>query len=226
MIGGAMPDLAQWSVFLTASIILLVIPGPSVLFVVARGIDRGFRAAVFSSVGLAVGDMFQLLCAAVGLSTLLASSIALFTTVKYAGAAYLIFLGLQRILEKDTAAIEDSPASSPAERSRRTLIVQGFSVNALNPKTALFFLALLPQFVNPGRGPAWLQILVLGAAFVVLGLMTNTIYGRMGEKLGSLARRSVRFRKATRYVGGGTLVALGATAALAPASHGHVHATG
>jgi threonine/homoserine/homoserine lactone efflux protein len=181
MIGGAMPDLAQWSVFLTASIILLVIPGPSVLFVVARGIDRGFRAAVFSSVGLAVGDMFQLLCAAVGLSTLLASSIALFTTVKYAGAAYLIFLGLQRILEKDTAAIEDSPSSSPAERSRHTLIVQGFSVNALNPKTTLFFLALLPQFVNPGRGPAWLQILVLGAAFVVLGLMTNTIYGRMGE---------------------------------------------
>jgi threonine/homoserine/homoserine lactone efflux protein len=106
------------------------------------------------------------------------------------------------------------------------LIVQGFSVNALNPKTALFFLALLPQFVNPGRGPAWLQILVLGAAFVALGLMTNTIYGRMGEKLGSLARRSVRFRKTTRYVGGGTLVVLGATAALAPASHGHVHATG
>lgn len=217
-----MPDLAHWSVFLTATTILLLIPGPSVLFVVARGIDQGFRAALFSSVGLAVGDLFQVLCAAAGLSTLLASSIVLFTTVKYAGAAYLIFLGLRRILEKNTPLLPASTCGQLPLRERplRSLVLQGFSVNALNPKTALFFFALLPQFVAQNRGPAWLQVLVLGGAFVVLGFVTNAIYGRIGGKMGSFARGNVRFQTVTRYVGGGTLVALGVAAALAPASHG------
>jgi threonine/homoserine/homoserine lactone efflux protein len=222
-----MPDLPRWTVFLTATIILLLIPGPSVLFVVARGIDQGFRAALYSAAGLALGDLFQVLCAAVGLTTLLASSIALFTTVKFAGAAYLIFLGVQRILEKTAPALPDASAHQPfrGERSPRSLIVQGLSVNALNPKTALFFLALLPQFVTANRGPAWLQILALGCAFVALGFVTNTIYGRMAGKLGSFARRSARFRTATRYVGGGTLVALGVAAAFAPTSHAPTPAT-
>lgn len=222
-----MPDLAHWSVFLTATVILLLIPGPSVLFVVARGIDRGFRAALLSSAGLALGDIFQVVCAAVGLSTLLASSITMFNVVKYGGAAYLIFLGVQRILEKSEAPQINSTTHSTlgGERSPRSLIFQGFSVNALNPKTALFFLALLPQFVTPNRGPAWLQILVLGGVFVALGLVTNTIYGRVGGKLGSFAKRSSRFQTATRYVGGGTLVALGVAAALAPSSHNPAHAT-
>jgi threonine/homoserine/homoserine lactone efflux protein len=216
-----MSDLAHWSVFLTASTILLLIPGPSVLFVVARGIDQGFRAALFSSVGLALGDLFQVLCAAGGLSALLASSAALFTTVKYAGAAYLIFLGLRRILENDAAPSPDTKAQLGSSRSKRvrSLVFQGFSVNALNPKTALFFLALLPQFVTPNARPAWMQILAFGAAFVMLGFVTNTLYGRVGGKLGSFAKRSISFRKATRYVGGGTLVALGVAAALVPIHH-------
>jgi len=221
------PDLAHWSVFLAATIILLVIPGPSVLFVVARGIDQGFRAALLSSVGLAFGDLFQVLCAAVGLSALLASSIMLFITVKYAGAAYLIFLGIRRVLENDAPLAPDALLKQPSssELPARSLVLQGFSVNALNPKTALFFLALLPQFVAPTAGPASLQILAFGSVFVALGFLTNSIYGRIGGKLGSFARRSVRFRKATRFVGGGTLVALGVAAALAPASHRPATAT-
>jgi threonine/homoserine/homoserine lactone efflux protein len=214
------PDFTHWSVFLTATIILLVIPGPSVLFVVARGIDQGSRAALFSSVGLAFGDLFQVLCAAVGLSALLASSIMLFMTVKYAGAAYLIFIGIRRILEKDAPLVPDALGKPSFSKLRaRSLVVQGFSVNALNPKTALFFLALLPQFVTPTAGPASFQILALGGAFVALGFLTNSVYGLMGGKLGSFARHSVRFRKMTRFAGGGTLVALGVAAALAPASH-------
>jgi len=123
-----MPDFAHWSVFLTATIVLLVIPGPSVLFVVARGIDQGFRAALFSSAGLAVGDLFQVLCAAMGLSTLLASSIVVFTAVKYAGAAYLIFLGLRRILEKNTPWLPGSTSGQPPLREKpvRSLVLQAF----------------------------------------------------------------------------------------------------
>jgi threonine/homoserine/homoserine lactone efflux protein len=107
----------------------------------------------------------------------------------------------------------------------RPLMLQGFMVNALNPKTALFFLALLPQFVAQNAGPVSLQILALGGMFVVLGFVTNSIYGRMGGKLGSLARRSLGFRRAARYVGGGTLVALGIAAAVSPTSHRSAHAT-
>jgi threonine/homoserine/homoserine lactone efflux protein len=221
-----MPDLTHWTLFLTATVILLVIPGPSVLFVVARGIDQGFRAALYSSVGLALGDLFQVLCAAAGLSALLASSVALFQIVKFAGAAYLVFLGVRRILDRSADEFPDPAADQDSARRAAApgLVGQGFTVNALNPKTALFFLALLPQFVAPDAGPAWLQILSFGAAFVVLGFMTNSLYGRLGERLGALARRSTRFQKATRYVGGGALVALGVAAALAP-SHTTARAT-
>jgi threonine/homoserine/homoserine lactone efflux protein len=224
-----MPDLAHWSLFLTATTILLVIPGPSVLFVVARGIDQGVQAALFSSIGLALGDLFQVLCAAVGLSTILASSTMFFTILKYAGAGYLIFLGVRRMLEPDTALIsepqEKDTQPSTGTMPMRSLVVQGFLVNAFNPKTALFFLALLPQFVAQNAGPVSLQILALGGVFVVLGFVTNSIYGRMGGKLSSLARRSLGFRRAARYVGGGTLVALGIAAVVSPTSHRSAHAT-
>jgi threonine/homoserine/homoserine lactone efflux protein len=211
-----MPDSGHWILFLTATTILLIIPGPSVLFVVARGVDQGFRAAVFSSLGLAIGDLFQVICAAGGLSALLLSSTALFEIVKYLGAAYLVVLGIRRILEKDAPLFCRTVSNETAGRQAASLIRQGFFVNALNPKTALFFLALLPQFVAQNKGPAWLQILAFGGAFVVLGFVTNSVYGRLGGKLGSLAKRSVRFRKTTRYLGGGTLVALGVAAGLSP----------
>jgi threonine/homoserine/homoserine lactone efflux protein len=217
----SMPDLTHWTLFLTATVILLVIPGPSVLFVVARGIDQGFRAALYSSVGLALGDLFQVVCAAVGLSALLASSVALFQVVKFAGAAYLVFLGVRRMLDRSADELPDPAMNQGPGRttSARSLVAQGFTVNALNPKTALFFLALLPQFVAANAVPASLQILAFGGAFVALGFITNSLYGRLGGQLGAFARRSPRFQKATRYVGGGALVALGLAAALAP-SHG------
>jgi threonine/homoserine/homoserine lactone efflux protein len=211
------PDLAHWSVFFSATIILLLIPGPSVMYVVARGIDCGHRAAVFSSVGLALGDLFQVLCTAVGLSALLASSLLVFTIVKYAGAAYLMVMGVRRILEKSAPALA---GSSSGERAIRTKSSQSFvfqGLFALNPKTALFFLALFPQFVAQNRGPAWLQILFFGCGFVVLGFITNSMFGCLGGKLlGSLARSNNRIQSATRYVSGVTLIALGVAGALTP----------
>jgi threonine/homoserine/homoserine lactone efflux protein len=218
-----MPDFAHWSVFFAATIILLLVPGPSVMYVLARGIDEGYRAAVFSSLGLGLGDLFQVVSAAVGLSALLASSVVLFAIAKYAGAAYLIFLGVRRLVENDRSLLLTtvSAVHIPRKTSSRSLITQGFL--ALNPKTALFFLALFPQFVTPNAGPAWLQILFFGCVFVTLGFITNSLYGCLGGKLlGSLARRSHRFQVATRFVSGGTLIALGVIAALTHTLHGAV----
>ena len=135
------------------------------MYVVARGIDQGYRAAVFSSLGLSLGDLLQVVCAAVGLSALLASSVVFFAIAKYAGAAYLIFLGVRRLLEKNALVLPTSAGGehTPRRIPSRSLIIQGFL--ALNPKTALFFLALFPQFVTPNAGPAWLQILFFGCGF-------------------------------------------------------------
>lgn len=218
-----MPDFAHWSLFFAATIILLLIPGPSVMYVVARGIDQGYRAAVFSSLGLGLGDLLQVVCAAVGLSALLASSVVFFAIAKYAGAAYLIFLGVRRLLEKSALVLPTSAGGehTPRRIPSRSLIIQGFL--ALNPKTALFFLALFPQFVTQSAGPAWLQILFFGWVFVALGFVTNSLYGCLGGKLlGSLSRRSNRYHNATRFVSGGTLIALGVAAALTHTPRGAI----
>jgi len=212
-----MPDLAHWGVFLAATIVLLLIPGPTVMYVIGRGIDQGYRGALFSAIGLALGDLLQVLWTAGGLGALLASSVFLFTLVKYAGAAYLIFLGVRRLLEKNSAAAASSIVNQPiADRtSSRSFILQGFL--ALNPKTTLFFLALFPQFVASDAGPAWLQILLFGIVFVTLGFVTNSLYGCLGGKVGSFARQSPRFQTAARYVNAVTMITLGLMAALTPA---------
>jgi threonine/homoserine/homoserine lactone efflux protein len=208
-----MPDLTHWTVFFAATMALLVVPGPSVMYVVARGIDNGSRAVLYSSTGLALGDLLQVLCTATGLSALFASSVMLFGVVKFAGAAYFIVLGLTTLFGTPARGLQHSIAvehAAPATRSR-SLILQGFL--ALNPKTALFFLALFPQFVSANAGPVWRQILLFGSAFVVLGFVTNSIFGCLGAQLlGGLARRSARFQATTQYVSGGTLVALGVAA--------------
>src|SRR6266545_2659274 len=208
-----MPDPAHWGLFLAATVVLLLIPGPSVLYAISRSIDHGPGAALPSALGLAAGDLVQVVCAAAGLSVVLASSEALFTVIKYAGAAYLVYLGIRRLLDRRGLALPEHGAAG--SQAPRALFVQGLCVNALNPKTTLFFLSLLPQFVDPAAGPAWVQILLLGIGFVGLSLTTNFLYGRLGGAVGALARRSRRFQTATRYVSAGTLVALGAGAALA-----------
>jgi threonine/homoserine/homoserine lactone efflux protein len=212
-----MPDLAHWGVFLAATIVLLLIPGPTVMYVIGRGIDQGYRGALFSAIGIALGDLLQVLWTAAGLGALLASSVFLFTLVKYAGAAYLIFLGVRRLLEKNSLLATSPTVNQPiADRtSSRSFILQGFL--ALNPKTTLFFLALFPQFVAADAGPAWLQILLFGIAFVALGFVTNSLYGCLGGKLGSFARQSPRFQTAARYVNAATMITLGVMAALTPA---------
>lgn len=213
-----MTDLLNWGAFFTASIVLLLIPGPSVMYVVSRGVDLGYRGAVFSAIGLALGDLLQVLCTVLGLSALLASSSLMFNLVKYAGAAYLIGLGVRRLVVTPAYPSRQRRASGHTRPDgNRSLVIQAFF--ALNPKTAIFFLAFFPQFVTGKAGPPWLEILLFGLAFVLLGFVTNSIYGVLGGTLGVLAKDSHRFQNVSYYISGIVLIGMGIAAALASAPH-------
>ena len=209
-----MPDPSRLALFTGAALLLLVVPGPSVLYIVTQSVSHGRRAGIVSVAGITTGTIVHIAAATVGLSALLASSALAFDVVKYLGAAYLIVVGLRRL-----AGLEREP---PPEL-RRThdlgrLYRQGIVVNVLNPKTALFFLAFLPQFVDPERGAVWPQILGLGLLFAVLGFASDAVWALVAGTLGERLRRSRRFPVVQRYVSGSVFVGLGAVAALsAPA---------
>jgi threonine/homoserine/homoserine lactone efflux protein len=188
------------------------------MYVVSRGIEHGYRGAILSSVGLALGDLLQVLCTVAGLAALLASSGLVFGIVKYLGAAYLIVLGIHRFLATNATPVANFVITEhPAQQTSRSLVVQ--ALFAVNPKTAIFFLALFPQFVADNAGSAWLQILLFGCTFVVLGFVTNSIYGWVGGKLSSIAKHSNRFQIATRYISSVVLVGMGIAAALGSPPH-------
>ena len=205
-----MIDPSRFAVFAVAALALLVIPGPAVIYIVAQSLDQGRRAGVVSVLGIHVGSLVHVLAATVGLSQLLVSSATAYTVVKYAGAAYLVGLGLRRILTRDRAP---DPTVEVDPRSSRQLFRQGIVVNVLNPKTALFFLAFLPQFVDVNAGHVPLQILVLGGTFVLLGLITDTVWALAAGLLSSKLRRSARVLRVERLVTGSVFIALGALTA-------------
>jgi threonine/homoserine/homoserine lactone efflux protein len=205
-----MPDASTFGLFVAAALALLLVPGPAVLYIVARSVDGGRPAGLVSVLGIHAGTIVHIAFAAIGLSAILASSATAFSVVKWLGVAYLVWLGLQRIFTRDEEAV--APTVEP-----KRLFSQGLIVNVLNPKTALFFLAFLPQFVDPSRGAAWAQVLVLGAVFVVLGLCTDGVYALLSGTAGSWLRRkseSAGFRRGQRYVSGGVYLALGAATAV------------
>src|SRR5438045_3708010 len=152
-----MPDSTHWILFLSATLVLLITPGPSIMYVVSRAVVLGWRAAVLSSVGLALGDLLQVIAAALGLAVILVSAPRLFIAVKLAGALYLACIGIATLMGKGARARPINQARSRPAVSSRSLIVQG--ALALNPKTLLFFTAFLPQFVNPKVGSIRTQII-------------------------------------------------------------------
>jgi threonine/homoserine/homoserine lactone efflux protein len=209
-----MLDRVHWGTFFAATITLLLIPGPSVMYVVTRGIEHGYRGVLLSSLGLAFGDLLQVLCTVAGLAALIASSVWLFGVVKYVGAAYLFVLGIHRFrVTRGTLVTHGVITTDPVRQTCRSLVLQGFF--ALNPKTAIFFLALFPQFVVKNAAPVSLQILVLGCVFIALGFVTNSMYGCLGGKIGSFAEDRPWFHVATRYISSAVLVCMGIAAALA-----------
>jgi threonine/homoserine/homoserine lactone efflux protein len=207
-----MPDASTFALFVAAALVMLLVPGPSVLYIVARSVEGGRKAGFVSVLGIQTGAVVHIAFAALGLSAILASSAVAFSVVKWLGAAYLVWLGLRRIFGGDE---EEVVAVEAARLSR--VYVQGVVVNVLNPKTALFFLAFLPQFVDPSRGAAWTQVLLLGATFVVLALCSDGLYALLSGTAGAWLRRSTKraaFRRGQRLVSGGVLIALGAVAAV------------
>ena len=205
-----MPDPSHLLLFVGAALLLLVVPGPSVLYIVTQSVSHGRQAGIVSVAGITTGTLVHIAAATVGLSALLASSAVAFDVVKYVGAAYLIVIGVRRLAGLERA---------PEERARDAwnvgrLYRQGIVVNTLNPKTALFFLAFLPQFVDPSRGVAWVQILLLGLLFATLGFVSDGTWALVAGTLGDSLRRSRRFPGIQRYVSGSVFVGLGAVAAL------------
>ena len=203
------PD--RFALFATAALVLLLVPGPAVLYVVTRSIHQGKRAGLVSVLGIHTGTLVHITAASAGLSALLVSSASAFTAVKLAGAAYLIGLGLWTIF----SGTADADVVLGGERRLRRVYGQGVVVNVLNPKTALFLLAFLPQFVDPHRGHATLQIALLGLTFAVLGLVTDSLWAVSAGAAGDVLRRSRRFAHVQRYVSGAVFVGLGVVTALA-----------
>ncbi len=206
-----MPDPSTLVLFAAAALALIVVPGPAVLYIVAQSIDRGRLAGFVSALGIAVGGLVHVTAAAIGLSSLLVSSATAFAAVKYAGAAYLIGLGLYTLFVRR----EEAAANVPQERRLRRRFGQGVVVNVLNPKTALFFFAFLPQFVDPDKGSAALQIGILGLLFVSLAILSDSVWALVAGTASERLRGSQRFLAVQRYVSGSVFVGLGALTATA-----------
>ena len=205
-----MPDTQTIWLFCLAATALIVIPGPAVLYIVAQSVGQGRRAGLVSASGVASGGLVHVVAAAIGLSGLLLSSATLFSVVKFAGAGYLIYLGGRRLL-----GLEASALVAPTEaRSRRWLYRDGAVVNILNPKTALFFYAFLPQFLDPDKGAVALQALFLGTLFVAIALVSDSLWAlASGSAADWLKARPIAV-KVERWVTGTVLIGLGTAAAL------------
>lgn len=203
-------DSATLAVFVIAALALLLSPGPAVLYIVARSVQQGRKAGLVSSLGLSLGGMVHVLASALGLSAILLSSAVAFQTVKLAGAAYLIYLGVRTLIARKAATERDSPETSSMWKVFR----DGVVVNVLNPKAALFFFAFLPQFVDPSRGSVTRQFMFLGMTFIVLGLLTDSLYAVVAGSLSRLMRSSVRLLRAQRWVTGSIYIGLGLVTAL------------
>ena len=205
-----MPSNASLSGFVAAALVLLVIPGPGVLYIVARSLGQGQRAGLVSVLGLSAGALVHVGAATVGLSAILLTSATTFEIVKALGAAYLIYLGVRTLLApRATARAEVAPA-----RSLSRLFMEGVVVSVLNPKIAVFFLAFLPQFVEPARGPVPQQVLLLGLIYVSLALVTDSGYALLASRLRRWLGGRVTDGPLPQYASGVLYVGLGVSTAL------------
>ena len=204
------PPLHDVVAFGIASIALLVIPGPAVIYVLNRSVADGRNAALAGVAGLEIGNFMHVIAATLGLSAIIAASATAFSTIKWAGAAYLVYVGVRTLLVTPTP-----PDSKSASATARKSFTQGIVVNTLNPKVALFFLSYLPQFIDPDRGSPALQSFVLGTLFVILGSMTDATYALTASALRDrlLSGRALPFVQ--RYIAGSVFVALGVVASTA-----------
>jgi threonine/homoserine/homoserine lactone efflux protein len=206
-----MLDFRHVGLFIGASLALLMTPGPAVLYIVTRSVGRGRRAGLVSVLGICTGTLVHVAAAALGLSALLLSSALAFNIVRWLGALYLIVLGVRTLLDRDALAIDVDDRGADGLHG---VFMQGVIVNVLNPHTALFFFAFLPQFVNPSSGHVAWQMMALGLAFVGLSAITDSGWAMAAGAAGQWIKSHPRFARGQRFVTGGALIGLGATAAL------------
>ncbi|GAA1264026.1 LysE family translocator [Sphaerisporangium rubeum] len=204
-----MPSVTTLLVFAAATLALLLVPGPAVVYIVTRSVAQGRTAGLVSVAGIHAGSVVHVIAAALGLSALLAASATAFTLVKYLGAAYLVYLGLRKLLSRDHTLTTEVAPASPTR-----LFSEGFVVNVLNPKTAIFFLAFLPQFTDPATGPVALQVILLGVIWIVLGMASDGTYALISATLATRLRSSRKAARRLDVTSGLVYLGLGATAAL------------
>lgn len=205
-----MIEISKFQLFVAASLALLLVPGPAVLYVITRSINQGRLAGLVSVLGVETANLLHAGAAALGLSAILLSSALAFNVVKYLGAVYLIYLGIRTLLNRN----DEQEGKQQKQENLRSVYSQGFVVNLLNPKTALFFFAFLPQFVNPSSGNLAMQILLLGIVFVGLATLTDGSYALLASSIAHKVRDNQRFLKGQRYFAGLVYIGLGVTTAL------------
>jgi threonine/homoserine/homoserine lactone efflux protein len=206
-----LPDANSLLLFTLAALATLVFPGPAVAFVTARSLSHGPLSGWAAALGVGLGGLLHVAAAVMGLSAILLSSADAFTFLKIVGGLYLVYLGLDRLRRSADPA---GAAADGRVRSLAQIFTEGVLVNATNPKTALFFLAFLPQFVDPDPPSPALQVFSLGVLFVLMGLLTDGAYASLAGVLRTLATRRPGFMRAERYVTGSTLIAVGLIAAV------------
>ncbi len=205
-----MVDTARLTLYLITAFVILITPGPAVLYIIARSVDQGRLAGIVSTLGVAFGTMFHVAAAAFGISALLATSATAFSVLKLLGAAYLIYLGIRKLMERDLGDRQQSRVRESLGR----IFWQGVVVNVLNPKTALFFLAFLPQFIDVPRGHVTLQMIVLGLLFVIMGIFSDGLWALLAGSVGSWLKNHLGFLRVQRYFSGSLFIALGVTMAV------------
>jgi len=206
-----MIDPHRFFIFLGAATVLAIAPGPGMLYVLARTLAGGRREGVRSSLGTFFGGLIHVVAAATGLSLVLATSATAFSVVKYVGAGYLVYLGIRMTLS--AASDNDLPVAMPT--SRGNPFWQGIATEVLNPKTALFFLAFIPQFVSHDHGAVLWQFLLLGTVSVTLNTSCDLFVTLMAAPIGARLQSSARLRRRQRTANGLTLIGLGAYVAFA-----------
>jgi len=212
-----MPSSSAYAVFLATAIVLLLVPGPAVLYVVTRSIEMGRGGGLASVAGITTGTFVHVTLATAGISSLILASRVAFDAVKYVGAAYLLLLGLRRLLGRGL----EEPDAQAAPRTRRRAYTQGVVVNLTNPKTIVFIFAFIPQFVDVSQGHVGVQIFVLGLTFATLGLMSDSLYALAAGTVADRLRGSAGIARFERWFGGSILIGLGVAAALVAPHRSH-----
>jgi threonine/homoserine/homoserine lactone efflux protein len=206
-----MVDWTTLSLFAAAVLVLVITPGPNTLYIVTRSVQQGQRAGIVSCFGIAAGTLVHITAAALGISALLLASTVLFSLVQYAGAAFLCYLGIKTLLTPTRVVTSNEPVP---EQTLTAIFTQAMAVNVLNPKTALFFIAFLPQFIDAAKGGIATQIMILGALLITLGACSDMAYVLVAARLGEWLRSNSRFWRIQRFCAGSVYLGIGVAAAL------------